>query len=317
MTRTRVSALLFVVASSLAGCTGTGDVEYAGEVRVTSPELVEIGPGVQVIADADEPIFFAQGDYWLYRDGYWFRSRDYRSGYARVEFTYVPTQVRVIERPERYVHYRSNLGRNRAARSPQVQRRSTQPPGQQQQQPMQQQPTQPHPAQQQPGQQPYPSQQQPVPPQPTYPGQPSQPNAPKVPLQGPSSPTDPHGPHHAPGQTKGANPAQPTSPPGPNAPVQTPNDHRREPEPQRDAPTQHAPGHGGTPPGQAKDRGPSAAPAPQGPSAPPATNRPSDRPESGNVQDRADRATPPGQNKTDDRTKKVDEQKDKQDKRDK
>ena len=114
MTRTRISACIFVVASSLAACTGTGDVEYAGEVHVASPELIAVSPGVQVIADADEPIFYASNDYWLYRDGYWFRSNDYRRGYARVEFSYVPQQLRAIEIPQSYVHYRSHMGRDRA-----------------------------------------------------------------------------------------------------------------------------------------------------------------------------------------------------------
>src|SRR6185503_18016444 len=114
MSRTRVSACALFVAASLAGCTGTGDVEYAGEVHVTSPELVYVSPGVQVVADADEPIFYAHGDYWLYRDGYWMRSNDYQRGYVRVEYTYVPQEVRVIERPQIYVQYRRNYGRDRA-----------------------------------------------------------------------------------------------------------------------------------------------------------------------------------------------------------
>lgn len=123
MTKTRVSACALVVAASLAGCAGTGDVEYAGEVRVTSPDLVAIGPGVQVIADADEPIFYSSGDYWLYRDGYWFRSDDYRSGYARVEYRAVPQAIRDIDRPQRYVHY-NRTAATRAARGPTMRTRS-------------------------------------------------------------------------------------------------------------------------------------------------------------------------------------------------
>jgi hypothetical protein len=345
MTKTRVSACAFVVAASLAGCMGTGDVEYAGEVRVTSPELIEISPGVMVIADADEPLFYSRGHYWLHRDGYWFRSADYRGGFARVQYTYVPDEIRVIDRPQAYVHYRSNLGRHHHARTPQVQRRS-------------------QPA-------PQPAQPQQAAPSATQPGVPSQ--APIYDHPRPHATDRPPGTHPT---QPGVNPAQPTLPPAASDPVQTPNDHRREPPGQRQAPPDidrtapgqsgsapgqsgtapaqptrpqdrppsastppQAPGQSGDAPGQAnrpQDRGPSAAPAPQGPSSPGATNRPDDRGKSGDApgqqrrdmdntgspnapttgesstpQDRADQATPPGRTRTDDRTKKADQKKDK------
>jgi hypothetical protein len=128
MKLTRVSAYVFAVATSLAGCTGTGDVEYAGEVRVSSPELIEISPGVQVIADADEPLFYSDGTYWLYRDGYWLRSNDYRRNFARVQLTYVPQRIRSIERPQTYAQYRRHSGRNIEARNTVQPRRTPEPP---------------------------------------------------------------------------------------------------------------------------------------------------------------------------------------------
>lgn len=122
-----VSAYVFVVAASLAGCAPTGDVEYAGEVHVTSPELVTISPGVQVIADADEPLFYSDGMYWLYRDNSWYRSDSYRGGFARVEYSHLPQRIRVIERPQTYVQYRRH-GEGRYARERQMQTRSPQAP---------------------------------------------------------------------------------------------------------------------------------------------------------------------------------------------
>jgi hypothetical protein len=120
-----VSAYVFVVAASVSGCAPTGDVEYAGEVHVTSPELVTISPGVQVVADADEPLFYSDGMYWLYRDNSWYRSDSYRGGFARVEYTYLPQRIRVIERPQTYVQYRRH-GEGRYARERQMQTRSQQ-----------------------------------------------------------------------------------------------------------------------------------------------------------------------------------------------
>lgn len=127
MKSTRVSACVFVVAASLAGCGATGEVEYAGSVRVTSPELITVSPGVQVVADAEEPLFYSHNNYWLYRDGYWFRSDNYRNGFARVDFVYVPGELRVIDRPQLYVQYKRHIGRDRFARPPQQQTRTLEP----------------------------------------------------------------------------------------------------------------------------------------------------------------------------------------------
>src|SRR5439155_23656719 len=103
MKRTTISAYVFVVAASLGGC-GAGEVEYGGEVHVTSPELVTVSPDVQVVADADEPLFYSDGAYWLYRDNNWYRSDNYRGGFARIEPVRVPVAVRTIDRPQMYVH---------------------------------------------------------------------------------------------------------------------------------------------------------------------------------------------------------------------
>jgi len=130
MRANRISGYVFAVGASLAGCTGTGEVSYGGEVRVASPELVEISPGVQVIADADEPLFYSDGVYWLYRDGYWLRSDDYRRGFVRVQISYVPQRVRLIERPQVYVQYRRRMGRDYQARVREQQLRSRPAPAQ-------------------------------------------------------------------------------------------------------------------------------------------------------------------------------------------
>lgn len=214
MKRTCISACVFAVAASLAGCMATSEVEYAGAVRVTSPELVTISPGVQVIADADEPLFYSRGYYWLYRDGYWFRSDSYRGGFARIDLVYVPGELRVIDRPQLYVQYRRHLGRDRYARpAPQQQTRTPtyQTPTYQQPQPLQ--PT-------------YPNSPAPAPGQPMNPGQEH---------HGPS-PLPPDIDHTAP-QTTGPGQGRPVTPPpgqtqrpddrgNPNAPGNRPDDER-------------------------------------------------------------------------------------------
>jgi len=129
----RVSACVFAVATSLAGCvaaSGPGNVEYAGEVHVTSPELVELPSGVQVVADADEPLFYSEGFYWGHRDNHWLRSSCYRGGFVSVDHEYVPERVRTISHPQSYAQYRRHHGRTLEARAtPKPQRSKRHPPG--------------------------------------------------------------------------------------------------------------------------------------------------------------------------------------------
>lgn len=98
-------ALILVATASLAGCAGTvtssGTVVAAG---MYDPELVEVSPGVQVVADYDEPVFYNDRVYWRYYDGGWYRSDSYNRGW-RANQTPPPAITR-IERPYTYRHYR-------------------------------------------------------------------------------------------------------------------------------------------------------------------------------------------------------------------
>lgn len=126
MKRFGVSACAWLAAAMLAGC--AGEAQYSGEVTVTSPELVAVQPGVEVVADADEPLFYADGYYWLYRDNIWLRSDSYRGGFARIDVNLVPNQLRTLPQPRAYAHFsRSERGKEFARRS-EMQRRSTQQP---------------------------------------------------------------------------------------------------------------------------------------------------------------------------------------------
>ena len=69
-----------------------------------SADLVEVSPGVEVLADYDEPIFFADDFYWVNRGGFWYSSTWYGGGWARAGN--VPGHILGISRPEMYRHYR-------------------------------------------------------------------------------------------------------------------------------------------------------------------------------------------------------------------
>ncbi len=81
---------------------GGGAVVYGG---APAPALVEVSPGVQVIADYDEPIFFSDGLYWRSYGGVWYSSRVYNGGWA-VNYN-APYAVRGISNPGMYAHYRA------------------------------------------------------------------------------------------------------------------------------------------------------------------------------------------------------------------
>jgi hypothetical protein len=112
-------------AAALGGCYTTGSVGYratytapSADVYVSTPDLVTVSPGVQVVADYDEPVFYTDGFYWRYYDGGWYRSNNYATGWFYVDRP--PVTVLRIDRPHRYVHYRPNgyVVRNRARYRP-------------------------------------------------------------------------------------------------------------------------------------------------------------------------------------------------------
>jgi hypothetical protein len=89
---------------ALAGCVVRGTVGTSAYVSTPEPDLVLVEPGVYVVADYQDPVFYNSGYYWLYRDGYWLRSYSHGGGWVRVRS--VPYGVRRIHQPYRYRHYR-------------------------------------------------------------------------------------------------------------------------------------------------------------------------------------------------------------------
>jgi hypothetical protein len=91
------AALLAAVLATGAGCTAAVVSDpYA-------PDLVYVSPGVQVIADYNEPIFYSSGLYWRYYGGVWYRSSYYTGGWV---YATPPAAILRIDRPNYYVRYR-------------------------------------------------------------------------------------------------------------------------------------------------------------------------------------------------------------------
>jgi hypothetical protein len=58
-----------------------------------APPLVVVQPGVQVVEDFDDEVFFVDSWYWCRRDGRWFRTRSHRGGWVVVEDRAVPVTL--------------------------------------------------------------------------------------------------------------------------------------------------------------------------------------------------------------------------------
>jgi hypothetical protein len=131
MRATLHSAVLF--AAMLGGCYTTGEVGYratyagpSADVYVGTPDLVTVSPGVQVVADYDEPVFYTDGFYWRFDNGGWYRSNNYATGWFYVDRP--PVTVLRIDRPYAYAHYRPRgyvARRNVRYRPPETIRRTT------------------------------------------------------------------------------------------------------------------------------------------------------------------------------------------------
>jgi len=70
------------------------------------PPLVTVQPGVQVVRDYDDEVFFSGGWYWRSSpEGVWFRTRSYRGGWVVAPRHAVPVAVMRLPRGQ-YRHFR-------------------------------------------------------------------------------------------------------------------------------------------------------------------------------------------------------------------
>jgi hypothetical protein len=101
-------ALALGSSALVAGCVGSGRAGYAVSASYSQPDLAYVSPGVYVVADYNEPVFYTDNSYWRFHNGYWYRSNYYDRG-----FTYYqrpPRAVLSIDRPYAYVRYRPQHG---------------------------------------------------------------------------------------------------------------------------------------------------------------------------------------------------------------
>jgi hypothetical protein len=102
----RLTFVSLILAGALTGCVASGgaDVTYGGGVAVSTPDLVEVSPGVQVVADYDDSVFYSDGFYWRNDGGNWYRSTYYSGGWGY--YASPPRAIIGINEPYRYRNYR-------------------------------------------------------------------------------------------------------------------------------------------------------------------------------------------------------------------
>ena len=102
-----------LIAVLFAGVLGTGCYATTGgyvagpSIGVTAttvaPDLVFVSPGVQVVADFNEPVFYSSGYYWRETGGTWYRSSYHTHGWS---YSAPPSVVIGIRDRHSYRHYR-------------------------------------------------------------------------------------------------------------------------------------------------------------------------------------------------------------------
>lgn len=102
----RTLLLAALVAAALSPSAPRAQVSV--DVRIgfpAPPPLVVVQPGIQVVPEYDEEVFFAEGWYWLRRDERWYRARDHRGGWVLVQRRAVPVALYGTP-PGHYKHWR-------------------------------------------------------------------------------------------------------------------------------------------------------------------------------------------------------------------
>jgi len=92
-------------------------VQFSVNLPVVLPPLVVVEPGVRVVPDVEEEIFYVDGFYYVRRGPVWYRSRTHRGGWAYVEPRFVPARIVRIP-PGQYRRWHPHPAEYRPAPAP-------------------------------------------------------------------------------------------------------------------------------------------------------------------------------------------------------
>lgn len=94
------AALWLVPVLALPGDRADIRVAFSGP-----PTLAVIQPGVQVVVGIDDEVFYTKHQYWLRRDGDWYRARHHADAFMYMDSHNVPAALIQLT-PGHYRHYR-------------------------------------------------------------------------------------------------------------------------------------------------------------------------------------------------------------------
>jgi hypothetical protein len=103
--RSAALALLVLTAAAPSRADGVFQTSITIALPPVLPRLVVVEPGVQVVEDLDEEVFFVDGWYWARRGNLWYRARDHRRAWVYVEPRHVPRGLYRIP-PGQYRRFR-------------------------------------------------------------------------------------------------------------------------------------------------------------------------------------------------------------------
>jgi hypothetical protein len=98
-------ALAFLAAALLAPASARAQFVNLRIPLPPIPPLVVVSPGIQVVENHDDEVFFHEGFYWARRDGRWYRAQNHQHEFVYVEERHVPRPLFGTP-PGHYRHYR-------------------------------------------------------------------------------------------------------------------------------------------------------------------------------------------------------------------
>jgi hypothetical protein len=112
----RTTALCLAALLGLPGVAAAqAQVDIHFDIPAVLPRMVVVSPGVQVVPECREEVFFHDGYYWVRRDDYWYRSRDHRGGWVVVPPRRVPPRL-VAYPPGHYRNWKAERAERREER---------------------------------------------------------------------------------------------------------------------------------------------------------------------------------------------------------
>ena len=111
-----LAALIGLPAVATAQQPSAAHVGIHFDIPVVLPRLVVVAPGIQVVPQVREEVFFHEGWYWVRRDAVWYRSRDHRGGWVLVPGPAVPTRFGALPPPGHYRNWKAEKAAAKAER---------------------------------------------------------------------------------------------------------------------------------------------------------------------------------------------------------